>query len=669
MNMRYSRVDMFDLSDTIAVGIGITAFVATLVALFIFFTAYNERSARIAGYATMWLAIWSWLGFGYHLTENLWLARELRVLSVASQMVGQIFALKFVYAYLSEVRPITPREELLYKLLYAGNVFFIILFLADALGTKIIIGDLLGPPAEVLTPEPGPGMLWLLIFYFTLPFTYGYILLQRVLIEKGKRRQADIIITIGMVGAFLLGGFGFAPWYEITSPFILLRGLAIPFYCVAMVYSITNYQLFNLRVAAAEAFVFAMWGFLFLRILLQPSFREAIPDIAILVAVIALGLLLIRNVTKELQVRIELEEVSEKLRELNNSLGEKVMERTRDLERARQHIEQMVDHLPVGLIEINDKDQIVRMNNIAEELLGVDRRAAVGKQLQSHRTISNLMGETLSSGTREVHIESPREIDLEVVTAPLLLEDSRGYVVVMRDITEKRVLERAKNEFISTAAHQLRTPISSIKWTFELLDSQKLPKKQHEILSNGKQGVVNLERIAEGLMMSIRTSQGASNYSFEETSIAPILENIVMMVTPLAEKKKIALQISVPEGLPLMRLDTERIGFAIQNLLDNAIRYTPEGGNVSLQAVHESGNLIIKIADSGIGIAPEDKEHLFEKFFRSKEATQMSTDGSGLGLVIVKSIVEAHGGSISAESEHGSGSTFRIILPVHTRNA
>lgn len=659
---------MFDPSDTVAIGIGITAFVGTIMSVFMFMTAGRERPARLLGYAAAAIAAWSWIGFGYHLVDSVWVARELRILSIVAQLIAQVIALRFVLVYLEQVRPATRAERWYYRVLMGGNTLFISVFVLDMFGTHLAVGDLSGLPPDVLSPEPGPFMFLFLLFYYLLACSYGYFLYQRIRLVEHDRERADTILAIGMVAAFFMGGIGFATWYDITGTFTLLRGLAVPFFVVAMFYSITNYQLFNLRVAAAEVFVFAMWGFMFLRILMQPSLAAATPDIIILVAFIVAGLLLIRNVTKELEARIELEEVSEELRKLNNTLGEKVKERTYELARAQEHVEHMVERLPVGLVEINDRDEIVRMNNVAARLLRVPQEKSLGKQVRSYKRLCTLIGDNLTPGVHEVQLDaSPTaKRDIEVMIAPLLLEDSSGHVIITRDVTERRALERAKNEFIATAAHQLRTPLSAIKWTFELLKGGSLEKQQKEVLARGEQGIVNLEQIAEALMLSIRTAQGTMSYSFEQTTLTPIFENVVAMVTPLAEKRRIDLATDVPDTLPTMRLDTERIGFAIQNLLDNAIKYTPEGGAVTLTVTTTADAVTIKVSDTGIGMSAEEQEHLFEKFFRARRATEMATDGSGLGLVIVKSIVNAHDGTITVDSKPDQGTTFTITLPVHT---
>ncbi len=137
------------------------------------------------------------------------------------------------------------------------------------------------------------------------------------------------------------------------------------------------------------------------------------------------------------------------------------------------------------------------------------------------------------------------------------------------------------------------------------------------------------------------------------------------MITPLAQKKNIVLTSDIPDDLPEVPIDRERMTFAIQNLLDNAIKYTKDAGTVAFSARIENDALVIRVTDSGIGISSEDQGRLFERFFRARKATEMVTDGSGLGLAIAKGIITVHGGTISIESKEDRGSTFTITLPLH----
>ena len=180
----------------------------------------------------------------------------------------------------------------------------------------------------------------------------------------------------------------------------------------------------------------------------------------------------------------------------------------------------------------------------------------------------------------------------------------------------------------------------------------------------GASGVANMERITEELLMSARTSEGVASYKFAPTDLASVIQSAAGVLGPVADQKKVHLSLHIAAGLPQMSLDSERMMFAIQNLIDNAIKYTLEGGSVTVSAKASEGGVTVSVVDSGIGIKEEDQKHLFEKFFRAQRAVELFANGSGLGLFIVKSIVEGHGGKLGVSSVEGKGSTFSFTIPV-----
>jgi signal transduction histidine kinase len=232
-------------------------------------------------------------------------------------------------------------------------------------------------------------------------------------------------------------------------------------------------------------------------------------------------------------------------------------------------------------------------------------------------------------------------------------------------VRQSQRADQAKNDFIAVASHQLRTPLAAMKWTLELLTQEAKEGMQKEILSRGTSAVKNMENIAEGLLLSVRVMNGLSDNHLKEVSFNSLLDQAIKLVTPLAEKKNIDLTTSVSENLPAIIMDEEHMLWANQNLLDNAIKYTLAGGKVSLSAIQEGSLIKVSVADSGIGISTEDQTHMFEKFFRAQNAVETSPDGSGLGLSIVKSIIEAHGGEINFVSKLGEGTTFTYTLPIN----
>ena len=653
----------FDPANIIALGIGVTAFFCTIMCIFLFATAYKERPARMLGYLLLFYALWAWFGFAFHLTNDLWLEREFRVISILCQIIGQIFTVEYAYAYLEERRPLILWEKILYWFLMAGNITAFGIAFSDALSTQLIARDVIATIGHPLAPLPGPFFLYFMFYFLLLGTACGAIMLRRVIHEHGHLLNAGIIMTTCIVAGYYMGSTGYLIWYGMTGYYTLFRGLSIPLFILAAFYTVKDYRLFNARIAIVEIFIFAMWGFLGWRVLVDQSIQSAIPDAAILVSVIILGLFLIRNVIRELAAKFSLEEASEELRVLNGSLESKVVIRTKELAQSERHIAQVVEYLPVGLIEIEANGTIVRINDAAGALFSIKNDEVVGTPLTAHPILAGALGTTMHSGSFDAHIDGASPRDLEIAVAPLSLEHGNGFIIIIRDVTERRTLERAKNEFVTSAAGQLRTPLQLIKKTFDALAGEPLEGTVKEVVARGASGIANMEHIAEGLGMIAKTTEGMSKYTFVTADIHPLLDSVVAMVTPLAQMKKITLTIDIAATLPILSFDRERIGFAVQNLLDNAIKYTPSGGMVTLHVHQDGANAVIDVIDTGIGIAEIDQGRLFEKFFRAKKATEMAADGSGLGLAIAKSIITAHGGEISVASEEGKGSTFTIILP------
>ena len=611
-------------------------------------------------------AVWGWFSFAFYVTDNAWLAREFRLISVTFQSFAQLISLYFAYAYARQVRVLAWWEKIFCGALAGLTAVCTLLLIFDGtLGTQLVMGEVFfDAMGKALTPSTQTGFHWLFTSFLLLAPVYGIVVWRSVLLQQGVARRSGLILLVTVVAAYLMGATGFLAWYEISGPFTLLRSLALPLFFVGAFYSITSYRLFNIRIGAASLFIFAIWAFMFLRVLLHPTLQSAYVDIAILLAFIAVGLLLIRNVTREFAVRLRLEEVSSELKQLNGSLENKVASRTRELSQSRAHTEAVVEHLPVGLVEVNRHGTIVRINKIASGLFGVQSTVVVNTPLLASKPLSQVFKHQLTPGVFDAAIVSPGKREVEVTVAPLVLEEGEGYVAIVHDVTDAKALERAKGEFVSTAAHQLRTPLAALKWVFNLLQGDTLTKEQHEVVERGASGVANMERITEGLLMSVRTSEGVASYKFAPTDLVAVIKNAEEILQPVATKKKIRFITEVPAGLPMISLDAERMMFAIQNLIDNAIKYTLPGGEVKVVVVPHPKEIEVRVSDSGIGISQNDQEHLFEKFFRTKRAVELFTDGSGLGLFIVKSIVEAHGGRLQVQSEEGKGSVFALTIPI-----
>ena len=231
-----------------------------------------------------------------------------------------------------------------------------------------------------------------------------------------------------------------------------------------------------------------------------------------------------------------------------------------------------------------------------------------------------------------------------------------------------REFDMVQSEFVSTAAHQLRTPLAGIKWSYStLLDKGTGPLNdiQKEIAEKGLETIDYAISIINDLLNTARLEEGKAAFNFTEQPIGPTIQEILSQHEETIKEKNIKLVVDVPLNSAFsFRFDKQRIMIVFDNILGNAVKYTPPGGEVRLKSFRREKEIQFKISDTGIGIPQKDSDKVFTKFFRSKKAISFETSGSGLGLYVAKSIIERHGGTITFESEEGKGTTFTITLPL-----
>ncbi len=228
-------------------------------------------------------------------------------------------------------------------------------------------------------------------------------------------------------------------------------------------------------------------------------------------------------------------------------------------------------------------------------------------------------------------------------------------------------LDKIKTEFISVAAHQLRTPLSAVKWTLSLLvdeDSENLSSKQRSLLLKGYESNERMIRLIDEMLVVTRIESGKMQFNFSFIHIEDLIDNVLLDFAGQVHVRKMHLAFERPgTPLPHVNADPEKIRAVIQNLIENALNYTKDGGAIILSARLENNFIRVQVKDNGIGIPLGQKSGIFNKFFRAENASKAKTDGSGLGLFVAKSIVDKHGGQIGFESAEGMGSTFYFTIP------
>lgn len=239
---------------------------------------------------------------------------------------------------------------------------------------------------------------------------------------------------------------------------------------------------------------------------------------------------------------------------------------------------------------------------------------------------------------------------------------------VLRDNTERKEVDRLKNEFISTVSHELRTPLTSLRGFSELLLCREWPpEKQREYLRVIQNESKRLTNLLNDFLDIQRIEAGRETYTFEPLDLQPILEQTVTLFSQTSERHSLVLRI--PERLPLVKADSDRLKQVLTNLVSNAIKYSPDGGTVTIAAEDQGDAIAVRVSDQGLGIAAEDQSKLFTKFYRVDNASTRKIGGTGLGLALVKAIIEDHGGQVAVESEPGRGSTFSLTLPKVTQRS
>jgi PAS domain S-box-containing protein len=335
--------------------------------------------------------------------------------------------------------------------------------------------------------------------------------------------------------------------------------------------------------------------------------------------------------------------------------------------------EKIFDNLKDGLIVFDRENKVSLINTPAKEIFGIGENF-LGKSIEEFANfpkIQNLfflLGKEIKEVFRR-EIELGENLILEVTSIPIFEEGKKtGSIVVLHDITREKTIERLKSEFVSVSAHQLRTPLASIKWSLETLLKErvgKLNEDQERIVKKAFNSTERMLTIVNDLLNVVRIEEGKYIYRKVSTNFEDLVKSKIEFFEEKMKEKQIQFEFRVlPKKLPKVKIDPEKISLVIENLLDNAIRYNFVGGTITISLDLKNDEIEFSIEDSGIGIPESEKSNIFQKFFRASNALKKETEGSGLGLFVAKNIVEAHGGRIWFESEEGKGTTFHFTIPI-----
>lgn len=357
----------------------------------------------------------------------------------------------------------------------------------------------------------------------------------------------------------------------------------------------------------------------------------------------------------------------------------RVEKMTEKLHKFKLAFENASDHMV-----ITDPDGIaIHANKKATDITGYANEEIIGRKVGTKDNWGGLMDaevyeelwDTVKNKKRPYQgfLRNKRKngtiYEVEVKISPVLSKagEVQYFVGIERDVTKEKKLERAKSEFVSLASHQLRTPLTAIRWILEILNGDemgKLNKKQRELLGQAAQSNERMVSLINDLLNISRIESGRLAVEPEPIDIISLCKDIVKEIKPVYLKKRQNFSFKYEKDIPIINLDKKLIWEAVLNLLSNAIKYTEEKGKITLDVRIKKDKLLISVIDTGFGIPDEDKSKLFEKFYRSEKAIATETEGTGLGLFMVKAVIEASAGNVWFESEEGKGSTFTISLPL-----
>ena len=380
----------------------------------------------------------------------------------------------------------------------------------------------------------------------------------------------------------------------------------------------------------------------------------------------------------------ERKQAEEKIKEYSKGLEEMVEDRTQklnralyDTEEARDRIDAILKSVGDGLIVTDIYNRITLMNRAAENLLNVRFSEVIDRPIDfaiEDKTLRDRIKHTLDKKKEgyEFDFELPAEDGtghhrtMRARTSIIADKTGKhtGIITIMQDVTHEREVDRMKTEFISTAAHELRTPLTSIRGFSEILlkrdDIKKKEKNkfltyindQSVCLSNIINDLLDISRIESKLGFTLNKSP---------CNVVDIIQNVVSQFKDQSSKH--SFDTTLAEKSVELNIDKEKIAQVLQNILSNAVKYSPDGGTIKIKGISLENHYEVSVEDEGIGMSPDQVDKIFEKFFRA-DASNTAIPGTGLGMSIVKYLVEAHGGEVRVESEFDKGTTVRFTISI-----
>lgn len=343
----------------------------------------------------------------------------------------------------------------------------------------------------------------------------------------------------------------------------------------------------------------------------------------------------------------------------------------------------IISELTDAVVAYDENFAVLIFNRAAERIFGVAANEVIGQKITLasggnpklklltqviYPSLAPSVAQVTESGVypqiADIHFD---DLHLRAVTNRITDAGGniQGFVKVIRNRTREVEILRSKSDFITVAAHQLRTPLTAISWAFEgIKKDTALAVDTKEIADTGALAAQKLLKVVDDLLDVAKMEGGKYGYEFQETSLLAVIDEVLTNAREVAATYKVALYFDRPEDDVVLALDPQKLGLAIANLVDNGIKYNTPNGTVTVTVKRLAEPYVqVSVKDTGVGIPADAQSNVFTKFFRAENVMKFSTEGSGLGLYLVKNIIARHGGKIWVESELNRGTTFHFTLP------
>jgi len=443
-----------------------------------------------------------------------------------------------------------------------------------------------------------------------------------------------------------------------------------------------------LNIALAIAVLLIVLGYLEIGIALRPAARWGVALVLLITAFAAHARLLATRICMEREIARLIASLvgsadtpvnAAELRILRGRISPQlddsiriVRDRLDELQREKRQAETVLSNMADGIIAVTSDGRVTVFNRAAEIMFLRGAGSTIGRKIDEsdiHPQLSHLAYEcskTRAEIDTEIRLPGWPQRVISARATPFRHAGSGpgSSLIILHDLTEVRRHENNQREFVSNVSHELRTPLTAVRTTAETLlnygrgDEEMLGRFLNTIITETDR----LSALIDDLMDIARRDAGVVTTEKTQSKVLELINRAASVILPLAREKNIRLAVDAPESL-IAHCDYEQMVQAVRNLIDNAVKYTPAGGAVDVEACEGGEGVRITVRDTGLGIPQGDVDRIFERFYRVDKTRSRALGGTGLGLAIVKDIVDAHGGSVNVETDLGKGSSFTIEIP------